>query len=61
MEFTSVNKVFEAAFKKNWVRPAISNYQGETLCFRDVARRMEKLHIMFEPQKNSLDRTTKKP
>ncbi len=48
MEFTSVNKIFEAAFKKNWVRPAISNYQGETLCFRDVARRMEKLHIMFE-------------
>ena len=48
MEFTSVNKVFEAAFKKNWVRPAISNYQGETLCFRDLARRMEKLHIMFE-------------
>ena len=48
MEFKSVNKVFEAAFKKNWVRPAISNYQGETLCFRDLARRMEKLHIMFE-------------
>ena len=48
MEFTSVNKMFEAAFKKNWLRPAISNYQGETLHFRDVARRMEKLHIMFE-------------
>ena len=48
MEFKSVNKIFEASFKKNWVRPAISNYQGETLCFRDVARRMEKLHIMFE-------------
>ena len=48
MEFTSVNKIFEAAFKKNWLRPAISNYQGETLHFRDLARRMEKLHIMFE-------------
>ena len=48
MEFTSVNKIFEASFKKNWLRPAISNYQGETLHFRDVARRMEKLHIMFE-------------
>ncbi len=48
MEFTSVNKAFEKAFRKNWVRPAISNYQGETLCYRDVARRMEKLHIMFE-------------
>ena len=48
MEFTSVNKVFEEAFKKNWERPAISNYQGVTLKFGDVARRMEKLHIMFE-------------
>lgn len=48
MEFTSVNKIFEASFKKNWDRPAISNYQGVTLKFGDVARRMEKLHIMFE-------------
>ena len=48
MEFTSVNKIFEASFKKNWDRPAISNYQGVTLHYRDVARRIEKLHIMFE-------------
>ena len=48
MEFTSVNKIFEESFKKNWLRPAISNYQGETLHFRDLARRIEKLHIMFE-------------
>ena len=48
MEYTSVNKIFEASFKKNWDRPAISNYQGVTLHYRDVARRIEKLHIMFE-------------
>ena len=48
MEFRSVNKIFEESFKKNWLRPAISNYQGETLHFRDLARRIEKLHIMFE-------------
>ncbi len=48
MEFRSVNKVFEAAFRQNWHRPAISNYQGETLHYKDLARRMEKLHIMFE-------------
>ncbi|MBP3562878.1 MAG: AMP-binding protein [Bacteroidales bacterium] len=48
MEFTSVNKIFEESFKKNWDRPAISNYQGVTLKFGDVARRMAKLHIMFE-------------
>ena len=48
MEFTSVNKLYQEAFKKNWDRPAISNYQGVTLHYRDVARRIEKMHIMFE-------------
>ena len=48
MEFTSVNKLFQEAFKKNWDRPAILNYQGITLHYRDVARRIEKMHIMFE-------------
>ena len=47
MEFTSVNKIFQEAFQKNWDRPAISNYQGITLHYRDVARRIEKMHIMF--------------
>ena len=48
MEFTSVNKLYQEAFKKNWDRPAISNYQGITLHYRDVATRVEKMHIMFE-------------
>ena len=48
MEFISVNKIFEDSFRKNWDRPAISNYQGVTLKFGDVARRMAKLHIMFD-------------
>ena len=48
MEFTSVNKIFQESFQKNWDRPAISNYQGITLHYRDVARRIEKMHIMFE-------------
>lgn len=48
MEFTSVNKVYQESFKKNWDRPAISNYQGVTLHYRDLARRIAKMHIMFE-------------
>ena len=48
MEFTSVNKLYQDAFKKYWDRPAISHYQGMTLHYRDVARRIETLHIMFE-------------
>lgn len=48
LQFTSVNKVFETSFKKNWDRPALSNYQGVTLFYRDVATRIEMLHIAFE-------------
>lgn len=48
MNFTSVNKTFEASFRKNWDRPAISNYQGTTLHYRDLAQRIAQLHIMFE-------------
>ncbi len=48
MNFTSVNKIFEKSIKENWDRPAISNYQGVTLHYRDMARRIAKLHIMFK-------------
>ncbi|MBQ8421415.1 MAG: AMP-binding protein [Bacteroidales bacterium] len=48
MIFSSVNKIYEESFRRNWDRPALSNYKGVTLHYRDVARRMAKLHIMFE-------------
>ena len=48
MEFQSVNKLLQGSFKRNWDRPALSNYQGVTLSYRDVARRIAKLHIAFE-------------
>ncbi len=48
MEFHSVNKLLEQSFKKNWYRQALSNYQGATLCYRDVAIRIKNLHICFE-------------
>ena len=47
-KFISVNKMLEKSFKENWDRPALSNYQGITLFYRDVARRIAKLHIAFE-------------
>lgn len=48
MEFHSVNKLLEESFRKNWDRPALSNYKGQDLAYRDVARRIAKLHIAFE-------------
>ncbi len=48
MEFKSVNKSLQESFIRNWDRPALTNYQGMTLAYRDVARRIAKLHIAFE-------------
>ena len=48
MEFSSVNLLLQESFRKHWDRPALSNYQGITLKYGDVARRIEKLHIAFE-------------
>ena len=48
MEFKSVNKILQESFIRNWDRPALTNYQGMTLAYRDVARRIAKLHIAFE-------------
>ena len=47
MEFKSVNKLFEASFKENWERSALSNYHGTTLKYRELAERIEYLHIAF--------------
>ncbi|HBZ35164.1 MAG TPA: long-chain fatty acid--CoA ligase, partial [Rikenellaceae bacterium] len=44
----SLNLIFERSFKENWDNPALSDYKGVTLYYRDVARKIEKLHIVFE-------------
>ncbi len=47
-ENLTLNKMLERCFKKNWNSPALSDYKGITLYYRDVARRIEKLHIIFK-------------
>ncbi|MBP6454198.1 MAG: long-chain fatty acid--CoA ligase, partial [Bacteroidales bacterium] len=44
----SLNKQLEKSFRDNWDNPALSDFKGITLHYRDVARRIEKLHIVFE-------------
>jgi len=48
MEFRSVNKLLESSFKTNWEREALSNYNGETLCYKDVAESVARLHVCFK-------------
>ena len=45
---SSLNFILEKSFKDNWYSPALSDYKGITLNYRDVARRIEKLHIVYE-------------
>ena len=37
----------EESVKKNWERPALGNYKGETFTFGDVARQCAALHLFF--------------
>ena len=38
----------ENSIKENWDRPALTDYKGVNCNYKDVARKIEKLHILFE-------------
>ena len=44
----SFNQYIEDSVIKFWDKDAFTDYKGATLQFHDVARKIEKLHIMFE-------------
>ena len=46
--FSSFNAIIQNAIIKNWDQDALTDYQGITLQFHDVARKIEKIHILFE-------------
>ena len=48
MNFQSVNKLFEKSFRENWDRPALSNYQGDTFTYGELATKIELLHMGFQ-------------
>ena len=49
MESTiSFNSYIEQSIIKNWDQDALTDYKGATLQYKDVARKIEKLHILFE-------------
>lgn len=47
-DFQSVNKLFEASLKQHWTLPALSNYQGTTLSYGDLAFRIAAMHVVFD-------------
>ena len=44
----SFNAIIEKSIIDNWDRDALTDYKGITLQYHDVARKIEKLHILFE-------------
>ncbi len=47
METTFLGLI-EQSIRKNWKLPALTDYQGETLRYKDFARQIAKLHAYFE-------------
>lgn len=48
MEIPSFNALIEKSIIDHWVSDALTDYKGITLQYHDVARKIEKLHILFE-------------
>lgn len=44
----SFNSYIEQSIIKNWDQDALTDYKGATLQYKDVARKIEKMHILFE-------------
>ena len=47
-QIPSFNSYIEESIIKFWDKDAFTDYKGATLQFHDVARKIEKLHILFE-------------
>ena len=47
-DIPSFNSYIEKSIKANWLLDALTDYKGATLQYHDVARKIEKLHIMME-------------
>lgn len=47
-EYSDFVGYIERSVKDNWDLDALTDYEGTTLQYKDVARKIEKLHILFE-------------
>ena len=47
-QIPSFNSLIQKSIIDNWDRDALTDFKGQTLQYHDVARKIEKLHILFE-------------
>lgn len=45
---TSIIALIEESIRTNWYQEALTDYKGATLQYRDIARKIEKIHILFQ-------------
>lgn len=43
-----INKILENSIRKNWEELALTDFNGISLQYRDIARKIAKLHLLFE-------------
>lgn len=48
MDTLKFNSIIQKSIIEHWDMDALTDYKGVTLQYKDVARKIEKLHIMFE-------------
>lgn len=48
MNNESFNKYIEQAIKKNWERIALSDFDGVSYHYKDIARKIAKIHLLLE-------------
>ena len=47
-QIPSFNALIQKSITENWDRDALTDFKGQTLQYHDVARKIEKIHILFE-------------
>ena len=48
IQIPSFNALIQKSIIDNWDRDALTDFKGQTLQYHDVARKIEKIHILFE-------------
>lgn len=48
MNDCSLNKLFQDSIRNNWDRPALTDFNGATFQYKDVARKIAKIHLLYE-------------
>lgn len=44
----SLNSYFQAAIREYWELPSLTDFGGATMSYKDVARKIAKLHLLYE-------------